>query len=248
MTHREQLFRNYYETHSRYLDDEAGKVAWFAQHLRQNYLPRMPGPQRGPRILEIGCARGFMLSALAGLGYTDLTGVDLSPADLDRARERVTGAELHCMDAVEFLHARHGAYDVIIAKAILEHQEKSAILPLLETLKHALRPGGRVLIEVPNMDWLMAAHERYMDFTHEVGFTRESLGQLLRLVYGNAAVHPVRDDGVGAARFVRPVLRTAAAGLVGLVLRALGNNAHETLWNARSILGVATLAPVERPA
>ena len=33
------------------------------------------------------------------------------------------------------------------------------------------------------MDWLFATHERYMDFTHEVGFTKESLGQVCRSVF-----------------------------------------------------------------
>lgn len=31
------------------------------------------------------------------------------------------------------------------------------------------------------MDSIFASHERYMDFTREVGFTEESLGQLFSL-------------------------------------------------------------------
>jgi 2-polyprenyl-3-methyl-5-hydroxy-6-metoxy-1,4-benzoquinol methylase len=241
MTHREQLFARYHETHSRHLDYDTGKVGWFAEHLRANYLHCLPAPTPRVRILEIGCGRGDMLAALKDLGFADLTGVDLSPADLEQARQRGVAAELHCMDAATFLSDQRGVFDVIIAKAILEHQEKAAVLPLLQAMHDGLRPGGRVVIEVPNMDWVMAAHERFMDFTHEVGFTRESLAQVLRLIYGNAEVHPVRDASPvnAAARVLRPLVRGTATALVGLILRGLGNNAHETLWNARSIIGVA---------
>ena len=58
----------------------------------------------------------------------------------------------------------------------------------------ALRAGGAVLIDVPNMDWLFAGHERYMDFTHELGFTQESLSQLLGGVFSEVVVRPVDND------------------------------------------------------
>ena len=54
---------------------------------------------------------------------------------------------------------------------------KDRVLPLLEKISSSLKPDGMAIIDVPNMDWILGQHERYMDFTHEVGFTRESLAQ-----------------------------------------------------------------------
>ena len=62
----------------------------------------------------------------------------------------------------------------------MEHIEKNRILEFLELVNNSLIEGGIALIEVPNMDWIWASHERYMDFTHEVGFTKESLRQIMR--------------------------------------------------------------------
>lgn len=244
MSYRDRLFESYHETHARYLDSDAGKAPWFTEHVRQNYLARLPAPLSDPRILEIGCGKGFMLAALRDAGFTSLTGVDLSPADVEQARARLPGAELHCADGMAFMKQHAGAFDVIIAKAVLEHQEKADVLPLFEVMRTGLRPAGRVLIEVPNMDWLLASHERYMDFTHEVGFTRESLAQLLRLVYGNAEVHAMTDPtpATGLERLWRPAVRAVAVKVVGLLLRELGHSGHDTLWNTRSILGVARVA------
>jgi 2-polyprenyl-3-methyl-5-hydroxy-6-metoxy-1,4-benzoquinol methylase len=87
--------------------------------------------------------------------------------------------------------------DVIVAKAIVEHLAKADLIGLLDAMAGALRPNGMVLIEVPNMDWLLSGHERYMDLTHEVGFTRESLATLLLLRFGDVEVQ-VTEGGTGA--------------------------------------------------
>jgi len=37
----------------------------------------------------------------------------------------------------------------------------------------------------------MVQHERYMDLTHELGFTRESFGELLRLYFDDVAIYSI---------------------------------------------------------
>jgi 2-polyprenyl-3-methyl-5-hydroxy-6-metoxy-1,4-benzoquinol methylase len=201
----------------------------------------MPDPAVRPAILEIGCGKGQLLAALSGCGYGNLAGIDLSAEDLDHARTMVPAATLLCIDAAAYLEANPASFDVIINKAVLEHQEKADIIPFLEAMRGALRPGGIALTEVPNMDWLLAGHERYMDFTHEVGFTRESLAQLLRATFGEATVLPARvvDLSPRPVRWFRAVFRTTSRAVLGLALRGIGDDAHRTLWHARSIIGIA---------
>ena len=109
----------------------------------------------------------------------NLTGVDLSPHDIEEAAQRVPRATFVHASAIDFLSSHEAAFDVVVARAILEHTPKAEVLPFLSAAAHALRPGGVAIVDVPNMDWLFAGHERYMDFTHEVGFTRESLAQVM---------------------------------------------------------------------
>ncbi len=44
------------------------------------------------------------------------------------------------------------------------------------------------MIDVPNMDWIWASHVRYMDFTHECGFTEESLIEVLKPQFQNIQI------------------------------------------------------------
>ena len=80
---------------------------------------------------------------------------------------------------------------MVIAKAILEHVPKDGVLDFLQAIATAVRPGGVAIVDVPNMDWLFAGHERYMDFTHEVGFTQELLQQTVGAVFREVVVVPV---------------------------------------------------------
>jgi predicted SAM-dependent methyltransferase len=148
----------------------------------------------------------------------------------------VPQAELLCGDAESHLEAHIETYDLIILKAVLEHVSKEKILPFLTTIRNALKTNGMILIDVPNMDWLMAQHERYMDFTHEVGFTRESLAQVMRNVFNNVQVMKGRAALESRkVEFVRPfVLRC-----MNWVFRVVGEGSSDLWWDCRSIIAVA---------
>lgn len=240
--YRARLFEGYHATHAAHIDEpEPVKRRWFRDHVRRNYLSRLPPPDGRPRVLELGCARGFLLAALDEAGYGALTGVDLSAPDLERAAEVAPRAVLQHVDALEFMTLHPAGFDVIIAKAVLEHVSKPDVLAFLDTVRTALAPGGRVIIEVPNMDWLFAQHERYMDFTHEVGFTRESLAQVLRASFGNASVAAAEEPMLAPGRpnLQRRLLRPVVRRVLSRIFRILGEGAADTLWHARSIVGVA---------
>jgi hypothetical protein len=109
------------------------------------------------------------------------------------------------------------------------------VIPLLHLMAAAVRPNGLVLIDVPNMDWLFAGHERYMDFTHEGGFTTESLRQTIALAFRSVEVRPVDNVGPGR-RFGR---RWVGRRLLGTLLAwADPEGGSGPIW-ARSLVAVA---------
>jgi trans-aconitate methyltransferase len=151
-------------------------------------------------LLEIGCGNGALLYCLREkLNFKNITGIDLSPVDIARAREKLPDVELLCCDANDYLEQNKNVFDFIILKAVLEHIPKENILPFLCLLNESLTEQGVVIVDVPNMDWILSGHERYMDFTHEVGFTRESLGQVMRNVFSEVRVK--RGKAVRPAAF-----------------------------------------------
>jgi hypothetical protein len=125
---------------------------------------------------------------------------------------------------------------MILIKAVLEHIPKQEVIPLLERIKHALKPGGLVLVDVPNMDWLFAQHERYMDFTHEVGFTLESLRQVMVNIFADVRVAPV-DSIIVDDVWVNLKMKIGRYLLGKLLMWAEPQGASTPIW-ARSLIGV----------
>ena len=62
-----------------------------SQRLRDALLPLDP---TGRTVLELGCGRGGLLVQLVQAGAARATGVDLSPASIDAARDRFEQAQL----------------------------------------------------------------------------------------------------------------------------------------------------------
>jgi SAM-dependent methyltransferase len=245
--YREDLF-NSYDRHTSALDESnEAKLAWFSVYVGRYYLPHFARLGPDAEILEIGCNRGYLLATLSAAGYRRLHGIDLSPVDVDEARVIVPDANLECVAAADFLTRRPGAFDAILMKAVLEHVPKADTLPLLDAVASALRPGGVALVDVPNMDWLFAGHERYMDFTHEVGFTPESLRQVLGTAFSDVKVWPLdnileldRPDPGASREARRHGIRTRfSRRLLGtLLMWADGQGASGPIW-CRSLLAVA---------
>ena len=178
--YRADLFERYNETHGINLDGDIDKKRiWFTDYFDENYRPNI-GKVKISNVLDVGCNKGFLLSVM-GDHYpsAELVGIDLDEQDLKIAKNMNPTATLVHSDLSKFVSNCSEKFDLITCKAVLEHIPKDEIFTFLEDLKTLMKPNAILLLDVPNMAWLFAGHERYMDFTHEVGFTKESLMQVL---------------------------------------------------------------------
>jgi len=232
------LFKNYHKTHVAYLDTE-DKLEWFREYAKNNYLFLLKDRNKSStKILEIGCNKGYLIYVLSEYGYQNLYGIDLSDEDIIHAKEMNTNSHIECIDAFSYLKNKSNTFDVIILKAVLEHVPKEDIFPLLNLIHSSLNSGGMVVIDVPNMDWLFASHERYMDYTHETGFTRESIAQVLRNVFVDVSVN--KSNPVFSYRgflskiiyFLRPIVFY----VIHIILIIIGEGASDVWWSNRSII------------
>ncbi len=121
------------------------------QTLRQ-YFPRARS------FFEIGCGTGFVLAGIsAAFPRLHLTGSEFFGAGLQFARQRAPHATLLRMDARVLPFADE--FDVIGAFDVLEHIEEDAAV--LAQMFKATRPGGGVIVTVPQHPWLWSrADER----------------------------------------------------------------------------------------
>lgn len=151
------------------------------QRLRRDRLPAwIESIPKDARILDGGCAQGDLLAALSRVGYTNLTGVDISRQLLATARNKVpVDVRLIEMDVRRFLaECEDSAFDVIFFHAILEHLPREDTIGILRAFHRALARGGLLSVGVPNMSALIAGYSAAIDFTHVTHFTEKSLIQV----------------------------------------------------------------------
>ena len=101
-----------------------------------------------PRILDLGCGRGWLSRALAARG--EVLGADVTAAAVERARELFPGLRFERTD-VEGLLASHGeaSFDLVVASEVLEHVGDGDKLAFLRGVNSLLRPGGHAILTTP---------------------------------------------------------------------------------------------------
>lgn len=126
-------------------------------------------------FLEVGCGTGFVLSGIAGaFPWMVLSGSEIFLAGLSHAAERVPSARFMQMDArhVPFVEE----FDALGAFDVLEHIEEDEAV--LAQLHKALKPGGVLLLSVPQHPWLWSASDEYA--CHVRRYTRLDLETKVR--------------------------------------------------------------------
>jgi methionine biosynthesis protein MetW len=100
----------------------------------------------GGRVLDVGCGSGVLLALLAGhAGYR--AGVELSPTAAAEAAK--VADEVVNLPVDGDLPFQAGDFDVVVCADILEHLPEPA--GTLASLAGYCRPGGAVVISVPNI-------------------------------------------------------------------------------------------------
>jgi 2-polyprenyl-3-methyl-5-hydroxy-6-metoxy-1,4-benzoquinol methylase len=144
------------------------------------------GPSK--RVLDVGCASGYLARALIdGLGCT-VAGVESDPEAAEKARDVVQPlvvGDLDLLDLAEELEP--ASFDVVVFGDVLEHLRDP-----VRTLRQAralLAPGGYVVISIPNVahgdlglsllrgDWTYRPLG-LLDNTHLRFFTHEGVRRL----------------------------------------------------------------------
>ena len=146
--------------------------------LAHNLAPHLRTLERGAPVLDIGSGQGETLMVCRDHGLA-AEGVDVSSELAEACRSR--GLKVTLIESlVDYLRGCTNQWALVTMIDVLEHFKKEEAVEILQLVRaHALRPGGRVVIQVPNMQSLFAANNRYRDFTHEVGYTETSILQLL---------------------------------------------------------------------
>jgi 2-polyprenyl-3-methyl-5-hydroxy-6-metoxy-1,4-benzoquinol methylase len=231
------LFEKYLSVHGYYVNAPAKiREAWFLNLVKYNYLPFLT--QKESSILEIGCGNGLLLKALKFYGYNNLYGIDLSKEDINQIPPDL--CESKYSSVFDYL-PQEEFFGYILTKDVFEHIPYDELEKFVQIIESSLVQGGKALIQVPNMDWLLSNHERYMDLTHTVGFTRESLGQICRLYFKDVKIIPVIYDFPEhslSSKLKFYLMRPLFVWMIRNMFRILGSGLQDCWFDSREILAI----------
>jgi SAM-dependent methyltransferase len=193
--------------------------------IRQSRLSRVRLAARlmppAARVLDIGCGRGLYLKMLQDRGY-EVRGTELSLPGAD------PGVPIDLGDVTPDRYPA-ASFDLISMWHVLEHLPSPDVT--LEACARALRPGGVLLIAVPNFGSVQARfggeHWLHLDLPrHRFQFTRSTLERLLT------------SRGFDIERVRTGQWEMDPFGLVQTILNRLGlrhNAMFDTLRNGEAI-------------
>lgn len=105
----------------------------------------------GGRVLELGCASGYLSGYMEQALGCRVTGLEADPAATAIARTRCSEVHTVDLDAPDALDAARPSapYDTLLAAAVLEHLKYPE--RVLRQSRDLLRPGARVIVSLPNV-------------------------------------------------------------------------------------------------
>lgn len=116
----------------------------------ENYIDPLNIPKDAV-VLDMGCGPGYFLDEMKSRGYTNLTGVTLSPGDIKTCEDK--GHKTKKYD-LSFLPQKDGYYDESVDFIFLRQALEHSPYPIFTLMEYnrVLKQGSRIYIEVPAPD------------------------------------------------------------------------------------------------
>lgn len=120
------------------------------KQIVETYIDPLELP-KDAHILDLGCGPGYFLDNMKERGYTNVTGVTLSPGDKKTCEDKghtVKGYDL------SFLPQKDGYYDESVDFIFLRHALEHSPYPIFSLMEYnrVLKQGSKIYIEVPAPD------------------------------------------------------------------------------------------------
>jgi 2-polyprenyl-3-methyl-5-hydroxy-6-metoxy-1,4-benzoquinol methylase len=221
MSFKDRFYTSYASSHVTHRKGEAALDRFRAEFPSwDKHFGRLLPPQRDARVLDVGCGRGGLVYWLEQRGYHNAEGVDVSPEQVATAHRLGIG-NVREANLTEYLGQHRGVYDALVLRDVVEHFTREQIVQVLELCREATRPGGVVIVQVPNAESPFFGRIRYGDFTHELAFTSSSLAQLFNVLgFENFRVYPTEPAIGGLKSAARAILWSAVKAFYSVLLFA----------------------------
>ena len=175
------------------LMDKAEDAMWWYRALHVRLIDALSGVSGA--VLDAGCGTGGFLAVL-GQRRPDLrrTGLEFNAGAAWRAAAK-SGADI-VRGSVNALPFADAGFDAVVSADVLCHEAVDPSSALAELLR-VLRPGGRLVVNMPAYAWLASAHDRQVHNARRLtaGATAAMLAQAgftrIRAHYWNGLLLPL---------------------------------------------------------
>lgn len=117
----------------------AAKAELLGETVRAHF-----GATAKPKALDVGCGVGELHPYVRGL-FGHLSGVDVSPACIERARAMNAGVEYQCHDGSTLPYGA-GEFDALTAVCVMHHVLPADWRAFMMEARRVVRPGGLVCV------------------------------------------------------------------------------------------------------
>ena len=210
-----------------YVKDGDRLLRTFDEHIADMERLKRPG-----KLLDVGCALGYLLEAARRRGW-QVEGIDISQFAAEYAR-REWGITVH-VGTTDSVSLPDGGFDVVSAFDYIEHVSDPR--NSLHCFRRWLRDDDILVLTTPNAaSWRACLRSGtfpgFRDRTHLTYFTPRTISRLLHETgFQTVAIHSdatfvtasgLRRIGVSSADGLRTLINRAAPGLKKAIRRALG--------------------------
>jgi SAM-dependent methyltransferase len=126
------------------------KFPWYYMDWKWEHGVTEKLVKKGDKVLEIGCAEGSFLKKIKENGAT-VEGLEINSAAMKRGTAK--GLSIHPYPIETFAKEKQSVYDMVCSFQVMEHV--TDIKAFVEASLSVLKPGGKMVISVPNNDCLM---------------------------------------------------------------------------------------------
>jgi SAM-dependent methyltransferase len=244
----EEYLQDRYRQHGEeYWSDERVLKFTFSPSKSRREIRFLRRFSSGGKLLDIGCSTGSFVRAALDAGF-DAEGVDISSPAITCGKK--LGLPLRCLDVLN--DPLPDQYDIVSMWATLEHLPDP--MRHLKRARDLLRPGGLLLVSVPNFSGitqkLIGKWDRYVGaghlnyFTpHVLRFTLETCGMHYRAAttYGFNPIVIAKDF---RNRGRRELAVSDLYADINVTLRVKESPAIHLQWIFEGCLNIASLGDV----
>ena len=166
-------------------EGDSGRSRVSAQQAKYERMLNLVDAQAGQHLLEIGCGWGGFAEYAVRTRDVRVTGITLSPAQLEFARARMTQAGIDSQVDLHLLDYRDlaGQFDNIVSVEMFEAVGERYWRRFFEVLRARLKPAGRVAVQAITIDaQVFERYRRSSDFIREFIFPGGMLAPESRMV------------------------------------------------------------------